>query len=189
MRSILLLFSWTALLGWSYGVILPVFADRVLHGGPRALAWLSAASGAGALLSAVILAFRKTAEGLPDMMRHAVVALGLSLIVFGFSRSLTLSVAMMVPAGYGLMQTAAAANTIIQSLIPDDKRARVMGYYTMVFFGAAPFGNLIIGALAHRIGAPASVVVTGSCCLLGALWFTFELPQVRAAMRAPRLSE
>jgi MFS family permease len=90
---------------------------------------------------------------------------------------------LMVFVGFGLMQGAAVSNTIIQSLVPEDKRARVMGYYTMAFFGAAPFGSLLAGALAHRIGAPHTVFVTGAFCVAGSLWFTFELPKVRVVMR------
>ena len=84
----------------------------------------------------------------------------------------------MVFVGFGLMQGASVSNTIIQSLVPEDKRARVMSYYTMAFFGAAPFGSLLAGALAHRIGAPHTVIVTGAFCIAGSLWFTFDLPKV-----------
>jgi MFS family permease len=96
---------------------------------------------------------------------------------------LWLSLALMGFVGFGLMQSAAVSNTIIQSLVPEDKRARVMSYYTMAFFGAAPFGSLLTGALAHRLGAPRTVILTGAFCVAGALWFTFELPKVRALMR------
>ena len=89
----------------------------------------------------------------------------------------------MVFVGFGLMQSASVSNTIIQSLVPEDKRARVMSYYTMAFFGAAPFGSLLAGALAHRIGAPHTVMLTGAFCVAGSLWFTLELPKVRAVMR------
>jgi predicted MFS family arabinose efflux permease len=89
----------------------------------------------------------------------------------------------MVFVGFGLMQCASASNTIIQSLVTEDKRARVMSYYTMAFFGASPFGSLLAGALAHRIGAPHTVMVTGAFCIAGSLWFTVELPKVRAVMR------
>jgi MFS family permease len=89
----------------------------------------------------------------------------------------------MVFAGFGLIQSASVSNTILQSLVTEDKRARVMGYYTMAFFGAAPFGSLFAGTLAHRIGAPHTVILTGAFCLVGALWFTRELPKVNAVMR------
>ena len=102
---------------------------------------------------------------------------------FGLSHTLWLSLLLMVFVGFGLMQAAAVSNTIIQSLVPEDKRARVMSYYTMAFFGAAPFGSLLAGTLAHRIGAPHTVMVTGAFCIAGSLWFTLELPKVRAIMR------
>jgi MFS family permease len=89
----------------------------------------------------------------------------------------------MVFVGFGLMQGASVSNTIIQSLVPEDKRARVMGYYTMAFFGAAPFGSLLAGTLAHRIGAPHTVIVTGAFCIAGSLWFTLDLPKVNAGMQ------
>ena len=110
--------------------------------------------------------------------------LGVGLILFGLSRVLWLSLALMVMVGFGLIQAAAAVNTIIQSLVPDDKRARVMGYYTMAFFGAAPFGSLLAGALAQHIGAPHTVMLTGAFCIAGAGWFTLQLPKIRPEMRA-----
>jgi len=96
---------------------------------------------------------------------------------------LWLSIVLMVFVGFGLIQTASASNVIIQSLVPEDKRARVMSYYTMAFFGSAPFGSLLAGALAHRFGAPATVIFTGSCCVAGAVWFAVEVPKIRAKMR------
>ena len=108
---------------------------------------------------------------------------GGALILFGLSHTLWLSLVLMVFVGFGLLQGASASNTIIQSLVPEDKRARAMGYYTMAFFGAAPFGSLLAGALANRIGAPHTVFVTGAFCLAGSLWFTLELPKVNAVIR------
>jgi MFS family permease len=96
---------------------------------------------------------------------------------------LWLSLALMIFVGFGLMQVASASNTIIQSLVPEDKRARAMSYYTMAFFGAAPFGSLLAGTLAHRIGAPHTVILTGTFCIAGSLWFTLELPKVNAVIR------
>ena len=170
-------------MGYPYSVLLPVFAGQVLHGGATTLGWLTGASGVGALISALSLAMRKTVVGLTRMVQIAAVMLGCALILFGFSHTLWLSLVLMVFAGFGLIQSAAVSNTIIQSLVPDDKRGRVMGYYTTAFFGAAPFGSLLAGALGHRIGVPHTVMLNGACCLAGALWFTFELPKVRAIMR------
>jgi MFS family permease len=182
-RTILILFALVSMMGYSYSVLLPLFAGEVLHGGPTTLGWLTGASGVGALTSALSLAVRKSAVGLTRMVQIACTLLGVSLIAFGFSHTLWLSLALMVLVGFGMMQCASASNTIIQSLVSDDKRARVMSYYTMAFFGAAPFGSLLAGTLAHRIGAPHTVLFTGACCLASATWFTMELPKVKAIMR------
>lgn len=181
-RSILIFFSLMCLLGYSYPVLLPVFVVQVLHGGALTLGWLSAAVGVGALTSALSLAFRKSVVGLTRMLQVAGITLGAGLIMFGFSHVFWVSMVLMVFVGFGLMQTASASNTIIQSLVSDDKRARVMSYYTMSFFGAGPLGSLLAGTVAHRIGVSNTVLLTGSCCLLGALWFTFELPKIDAEM-------
>jgi MFS family permease len=182
-RTILLTFALISLMGYPYAVLLPIFAAQILHGGAHTLGWLSAASGVGALTSAVSLALRKTVIGLTRMIQIASATLGVALILFGFSHVLWLSILLMVFAGFGLIQTASVSNTIIQSLVPEDKRARVMGYYTMAFFGASPFGSLLAGALAHRIGAPHTVMVTGACCIAASLWFTTEMPKIRAVMK------
>jgi MFS family permease len=182
-RTILLLFAILSLMGYSYAVLLPVFAGQVLHGGAYVLGWLTAASGIGALVSGLSLAVRKSVVGLTRMLQIAAAMLGGALILFGLSHALWLSLVLMVFVGFGLMQGASVSNTIVQSLVPEDKRARVMSYYTMAFFGAAPFGSLLAGALAHRIGAPHTVIITGAFCVAGSLWFTFELPKVRDVMR------
>ena len=182
-RTILLLFAILSLMGYSYAVLLPIFAGQVLHGGAYTLGGLTAASGIGALASGLSLAVRKSVVGLTRMLQIAAAMLGSALILFGLSHILWLSLVLMVFVGFGLMQAAAVSNTIIQSLVPEDKRARVMGYYTMAFFGAAPFGSLLAGVMAHRIGAPRTVMVTGAFCIAGSIWFTFKLPKVRAVMR------
>jgi len=182
-RTILLLFALISLMGYPYMVLLPIFATQVLHGGPATLGWLTGASGIGALVSALSLAVRKSIVGLTRMLQIAAAMLGCALMLFGLSHTLWLSLALMVLAGFGLIQVASVSNTIIQSLVPEDKRARVMSYYTMAFFGAAPFGSLLAGALAHWIGAPHTVILTGAFCVAGSLWFTLELPKVKAVMR------
>jgi len=181
-RIILLLFALVSLMGYPYAVLLPLFAGQILHGGAYTLGWLTAASGIGALVSGLSLAARKSVVGLTRMIQIAVSMLGFALILFGLSRALWLSLVLMVFVGFGLMQGASVSNTIVQSLVPEDKRARVMSYYTMAFFGAAPFGSLLAGALAHQIGAPYTVMLTGAVCVLGSLWFTVELPKVKADM-------
>jgi MFS family permease len=181
-RSILLLFSLISLMGYSYIVLLPIFAG-LLKGGASTLGWLTAASGIGALVSGLSLAARKSVRGLTRIGQVAVAILGVALILFGLSHRLWLSLLMMVFVGFGLMQGAAISNTVIQALVPEDKRARVMSYYTTAFFGAAPFGSLLAGSLAHWIGAPHTVMLTGLFCIAGSLWFAFELPKIKGIMR------
>ena len=182
-RTILLLFALCSLMGYSWSTLLPAFAAVTLHGGARTLGWLSSAAGVGALTSAISLAFRKTVVGLTRMLQVSTAILGLALILFGFSHVLWLSLLIMVFVGFGMIQAASVSNTVIQSLVPDDKRARVMSFYTMAFFGAAPFGSLLAGLLAHWIGAPHTVMITGAFCVLGSAWFTLELPTLLPIMR------
>jgi MFS family permease len=182
-RTILLLFALISLMGFPYMVILPVFASKVLHGGATTLGWLTGASGIGAFVSALSLAVRKSVVGLTRMLQIAAAMLGGGLILFGFSHTLGLSLVLLVFIGFGLMQGASVSNTIIQVLVTEDMRARVMSYYTMAFFGAAPFGSLLAGALADRIGAPYTVILTGAFCIAGSIWFSLELPKIRAVMR------
>jgi len=182
-RTILLLFGLMSLMGYPYAVLLPVFAGDVLHGGAHTLGFLTGASGVGALASGLSLTLRKSAVGLTRMLLIATATLGGALIFFGLSHTLWLSLVLMTFVGFGLMQCSAASNTIIQALVPEDKRARVMSYYTTAFFGAAPFGSLMAGALAHRIGAPHTVIVTGAFCLAGSLWFVRERPKIAKIMR------
>jgi MFS family permease len=182
-RTILLLFSILSLMGYSYSVLLPIFAAQVLHGGAYTLGWLTTASGIGALAAALSLAIRKSVVGLTRMLQIASATLGAALILFGLSHTLWLSLVLMVFVGFGMIQAASVSNTIIQALVPEDKRARVMSYYTMAFFGASPFGSLLAGMLAHRIGAPHTVIITGAFCIAGALWFTLQLSKIRPIMR------
>jgi MFS family permease len=181
-RTTLLLFATVSLMGYSWSVLLPVFAAQVLHGGAHTLGWLSAAAGIGAVTSAATLALRKSVRGLPRMVQLSTSMLGVALICFGFSRVLWLSLLLMVFVGFGMLQTASASNTIIQSLVTEDKRARAMSYYTMAFFGMAPFGSLLAGVLAHVFGAPRTVMFTGACCLVGAVWYSVKLPMMKAAV-------
>ncbi len=182
-RTILILFSLISFMGYPYAVLMPVFATDILHGGPTTLGMLMGATGVGALVSALSLAVRKSVVGLSRMIQISAAMLGTALILFGFSTNLWLSMVLMIFVGFGLMQTASASNTVIQSLVSEDKRARVMSYYTMAFFGAAPIGSLLAGTLAHIVGAPITVMITGVCSLLGFAWFTTQLPKVNAESR------
>ena len=179
-RIILTHFALISLVGHPYAVLLPIFAKHIFHGDATTQGWLMAATGVGALISGLSLAARKSAVNLLQMLPIASATLGGALILFGMSHVLWLSIPLMVFVGFGLMQTAAASNTIIQSLVPDNKRARVMSYYTMAFFGCAPFGSLMAGCLAQQVGAPLTVTITGACCLAGSLWLLLQLPRIKS---------
>jgi MFS family permease len=182
-RTILLLFAVVSLMGMPFVVLMPIFAARVLHGGPHTLGFLMASMGVGALISALSLAARKSVVGLIQMIPVAAAVFGLGLIGFGLSHVFWLSMIMVLLAGMGMMQGMAASNTIIQTIVSEDKRGRVMSYHTMAFVGMAPFGSLLAGTLAHNIGAPRTVIVSGVVVLLGAAWFATRLSAVRQVIR------
>lgn len=182
-RSILILLAIASLSVMPYTVLMPITATKVLHGGPHTLGYLMAASGFGALLGAVSLAVRKTVLGLGRRILICSGGLGLSLIGFGLSHSLWLSLALLPVVGFCMMQHMASSNTILQTIVQEEKRGRVMSFYSMAFQGMAPFGSLIAGFLAARIGTPETVIVSGVPCVLGALWFARRLPAIRQQIR------
>ncbi|HEY1987046.1 MAG TPA: MFS transporter [Terracidiphilus sp.] len=182
-RNILLLFALLSLMGWPFMVLMPVFAAQVLHGGPHTLGFLMGAVGVGSLTSALALVVRKSVRGLLKMIPIAAAIFGVGLICFGFSTSLWFSLPMMLVTGFGMMQGLTTSNTILQTLVDEKVRGRVMSYYTMAFVGMAPFGSLMAGALAHKIGAPRTVIVSGVACILGSLMFWSRMPKIRREMR------
>jgi MFS family permease len=182
-RTILLLFAVVSLMGMPFVVLMPIFAKTVLHGGPHTLGFLMGSMGLGALISALSLAARKNVRGLVRMIPIAAAVFGAGLIGFGLSRVFWLSMIMVFVAGMGMMQGMAASNTVIQTIVTDDKRGRVMSYYTMAFMGMAPFGSLLAGSMAHKVGAPWTVIVNGAVVLLGAGWFSTRLPALRRQIR------
>ncbi len=182
-RTILILFALISLMGMPYMVLMPIFAASVLHGGPHTLGFLMGAAGAGALVSAFSLVLRRSVRGLTKMIPTAAIIFGVGLFCFGLSRWLWLSLVLMLLVGFGMLQGMTVSNTIIQTLVPEDRRGRVMSYYTAAFMGMAPFGSLLAGSLAHWIGAPRTVMFTGSCCIAGGLWFWSRLPAIRREMR------
>jgi len=175
-RALLLLVGLVSLLGVPYAVLMPVFADQVLHGGPRGLGILMGASGSGALVGALVLASKKTVRGLGHWVAFAATGLGVSLILFSCSRSFWLSATLLLPAGFCMMIGLASSNTLIQSLVPDHLRGRVMAVYSMMFLGMVPFGSLLAGALADHLGAPATVAFGGTSCIAAALVLGLRLP-------------
>lgn len=182
-RTILLLFALLSLMGWPFMVLMPVFAGQILHGGPHTLGFLMGAVGVGSLLSALSLVVRRSVRGLTKMIPIAAVIFGVGLVCFGLSGSIWVSMPLMFVTGFGMMQGLTTSNTIIQTLVDEEMRGRVMSYYTMAFVGMAPFGSLLAGSLASAIGAPRTVIVSGAACIVGALWFWSRLPAVRKEMR------
>ena len=182
-RALLLLIGLVSLVAMPYTVLMPVFADRILHGGARGLGILMGATGVGALFGALTLAAKTGVKGLGRWVAFSCAGLGISLFCFSFSRSLWLSVALLLPAGYTMMLQMACSNTLIQTMVPDELRGRVMSVYSMMFMGMAPFGAFFGGALAHRAGAPLTVGVGGVACFMGAVWFWRMLPELRVEAR------
>ncbi len=166
-RSILLLTGLVSMMGMSYVVLMPVFAKDVLHGDANTLGFLMGSTGLGALMGAIFLASRKGIKGLNRVVFLNTNIFGIALIAFSFSRVLWLSVAALLFVGFGMMVEMAANNTIIQVIVHDDKRGRVMSLFMVAFMGMVPFGCFIAGAFANRFGAPSAIMVSGVSCVAG----------------------
>jgi MFS family permease len=182
-RALLFLLGAVSLFGMSFTVLMPIFADRILHGGPSALGILMAASGGGALVGALTLAARSELRGIGRWVAWAGAAFGVSLVAFAFSRWFWLSVLLLIPGGAAMMIAMAGCNTVIQTLTPDAMRGRVMAVYVMMFMGSAPFGALAAGWAAEHIGPPATVAAGGVMCIAAALLFGWRLPVLTALAR------
>ena len=182
-RALLLLLAAVSLAGTPYAVLMPVFAEKVLHQGARGLGILMAASGVGALVGSVALAMRRQLRGLGSWVANASVGVGVSLVLFSFSRSFLLSVVLLLPLGCCFMVALGSSNTLIQAMVPDALRGRVMAVYSMMFMGMAPFGALLAGAVAGRIGAPRTVAIGGAVCAAAGLVFRVLLPSLRGEAR------
>ena len=182
-RAILLLLGLVSLVAMPYTVLMPVFADQILHGGARGLGILMGATGVGALLGALTLATRTGVQGLGRWVAFSCGGFGLFLILFSWSRYFWLSAAMLLPVGFTMMLQMSSSNTLIQAMVPDHLRGRVMALYTMMFMGMAPFGSLFAGAMADRVGAPVTVTIGAVACIGGAILFGIHLPRVRVEAR------
>jgi MFS family permease len=182
-RALLLLLGLVSLMGMPYTVLMPIVADQILQGGANGYGLLMSASGVGALAGAASLTVRRTVRGLGKWVALSAIGFGASLIAFSFSRSLSLSAVILVPAGFCMMVEMAASNTLIQSMIPDRLRGRVMSVYSMMFMGMAPLGALLAGALAAPLGAPATIAMGGVVCIVGGLVFGARLPALRGPAR------
>ncbi|HMK30260.1 MAG TPA: MFS transporter, partial [Terriglobales bacterium] len=182
-RNILLLLGLVSLVAMPYAVLMPIFADRILHGGARGLGILVGATGVGALLAGLTLATRQRVRGLGRIIGVAAVGFSLSLIAFAWSRSFALSLMLLVPVGYFMMLESTASNTLIQAMVADHFRGRVMAVYSMMFMGMAPFGSFFAGALASRLGAPLTLTIGAAVCVVGGALFLFRLPVMRIEAR------
>ena len=182
-RSLLLLVGAVSLFGAPYTTLMPVFADRIVPGGPRTFGVLMGAVGVGALLGAISLALRSTVRGLGRRAAWAAAGLGVALVLFVATRSLWLAASVLVVVGFAMMVQMAAVNTLLQSMVPDGLRGRVMSLYTAMNMGMTPFGALFAGAVAHRAGAGPAVAAGGLVCLVAALLFRSRLPALRDEAR------
>ena len=182
-RALLFLISMVSVIGTPYAVLMPIFADKILHGGSSALGYLMGSAGFGALCGALLLAARHGLKGLGLWVAMSSAGFGISLIFFSQSRHLLLSEALLVPVGFCMMIQMASTNTLIQSMVPDRLRGRIMSVYSMMFMGMAPIGALLAGALSHRIGAPLTVAIGGAVCVIGAGIFGLQLPSFRQGAR------
>ena len=182
-RSILLLLALVSLIGMPYRVLMPVFAKDILHGGPHTLGFLMGSSGLGALVGSIYLASRKSVLGLGKWIALATGVFGIGLIAFSLSRVFWFSLFLIFLTSFGMMVQFASSNTVLQTIVDEDKRGRVMSFYAMALRGMAPFGSLLAGGLAGKIGAPNTLMIGGVSCFLGALVFARKLPLLREMVR------
>jgi predicted MFS family arabinose efflux permease len=166
-------------LGVNFVVILPIFSNEILHGDANTLGLLMAASGVGSLVAAIQLSLRREVRGLGQLVAIAPIIYGLGMIAFAVSRSVWLSAVLLAIIGFGSLLQSASSNTIIQTLVQDEMRGRVMSIYIMSFLGMISFGNLFQGTLVSFIGAPATVVINGVICVVVAILFARQLPRLR----------
>jgi MFS family permease len=182
-RSSLLLLALVSTMGMPYTVLMPAVASGVLGGGPNTLGILMTAAGVGALGGALYLAARRSVVGLGRVIAIAACTFGGSLVLFGLSRSLVFSLVVLPLVGAGMMVTMASTNTILQTIVEERLRGRVMSFYAMAFLGTAPVGSLLAGVVANRFGAPTTIVLGGLACIAGGIWFAVGLPRFRALVR------
>jgi MFS family permease len=182
-KHLLILLAVVSLMGSSYQVLMPVFAKEVLHGGSSTFGFLMGAAGLGALIGAIFLASRETLIKLGRIIPAASALFGAGLVILSFSRSFSVSLLLMIIIGTGMMLHTASSNTILQTITDDDKRGRVMGFYTLAIMGTAPFGSLIAGSLAKIIGTPYTILIGGISCITGAFFFYKKLPELKRIVR------
>lgn len=182
-RALLLLLGLVGLMGMPYAVLLPVFAKDIFHGGPHTLGFLTAAAGVGGVTAALYLASRTTVLGMGRLVPISAGIFGLGLMLFSISRIFWISFCLLIPVGFGMMVHLALTNTILQTVVEDDMRGRVMSFFAMAFMGTVPFGSLMAGWLADSIGVTWTLMIGGLCCVLASLAYTRQLPLIREMVR------
>ncbi|MHC1775417.1 MAG: MFS transporter [Lentimicrobium sp.] len=181
-RYLLIMVITTSLLGLPFQVFMPVFAREVLHGNSQTLGYLIGAIGAGALTGAVYLATRKSLDGIPVIIFISASMFSLGLMAFSVSTGLLISIALLVITGFGMVVEFASSNTLLQTMVDDQMRGRIVALYSMSFMGFTPLGSLMMGGLAEFAGVQVTVFAAGACCLLAALVFHRKLPAIRNAV-------
>jgi MFS family permease len=182
-RWMLFLLALVATMGMPYTVLMPAVAANVLHGGANTLGFLMTATGVGALLGALYLASRRTVFGLELVIVAAALTFGVGLIGFALSRNLILSMVILAVAGAGFMIMMASTNTLIQTIVDENMRGRVMSFYAMAFLGTSPLGSLASGVVADWVGVMHTIMLGGIACCLGALAFAFKLQRLRTLIQ------
>ncbi|MGC2418101.1 MAG: MFS transporter [Candidatus Acidiferrales bacterium] len=182
-RALLLLIALVSLVAMPYSVLMPVFAVKILHGTARTYGMLMGATGTGALIGGLTLASRRGVSGLGRWVAIACGGFGTCLVLFSQSRWYLASLCVLVPMGFSMMTQMASSNTLIQVMVPDRLRGRIMGVYSIVFMGMAPLGSLLCGALAERIGAQETLTIGGAIAICGAILFAIHLPKIRVEAR------
>jgi MFS family permease len=179
-RDLIVTVAFMSLVAMSFPVLIPIFAGRILHGGSHTYGFLVASTGAGAVAGVAFLATRKNVLGLGRVISASLIFFGMGLVAFSFSRSPLLSICILAPVGFGMIATLASCNTLVQTIVEEDKRGRVMSLYVMAMMGAAPLGSIMAGSASSVIGAPYTVLVGGILCILGGIIFAARLRSLRA---------
>jgi MFS family permease len=185
-RSILILLAVLSLFGLPYLGLMPVLASEVL--GPNTpfianheqiFGYLLSGVGTGAIIGATFIGFRRKAQGLWKIIPMAAIIFGLAIALSSFSRSFYVTLGLMILTGMGQMVQFASANTLVQNIIPDEKRGRVMSLYTIFTLGTVPFGRLIMGSVAESIGTPLTLLIGGGISVLAAIIFATQVSRLR----------
>jgi MFS family permease len=182
-RAVLLLLALIAIMGTPYRVLMPAIAELVYHGGPHTFGALMTATGVGAVLGAAWLAARPSVRGLWRVLGRSAAVFGAALVLFALSHSFVVSLVLLALVGAGMMIAMASVNTILQTIVEQRLRGRVMAFYAVAFLGTAPIGSLLAGVLADHIGAPMTILLGGVACLVGAIVFRLALPGLRPHIR------